>query len=212
MSTTGKARLPSGISLAYILQQPTTPPPAPKAAIIAHPYGRLGGAKEDHVLAGVARVLVEDGWTVLSGIPEAEDYEYLVKTILLPLEPTQLALIGYSFGSLCASICPPPTSIPTRYVLISYPLSVMWALTAFRSSSFTSGLKERVATNDVLAVFGDEDNFSGVGKLRAWSEGLGEGTERFKSVEVEGADHFWREREVKMRLLGEVREWLRAEW
>jgi len=63
----------------------------------------------------------------------------------------------------------------------------------------------------MCVVYGDGDQFSGVGKLRSWSErlrGLGGGEERVKVVEVEGADHFWAKGETKRRALEEVREWL----
>ncbi|GAA5850865.1 hypothetical protein JCM8547_009113 [Rhodosporidiobolus lusitaniae] len=168
-----------------------------------------------------------------SGEPEADDFRCLVDHVVLPLFSSlassssssqapapakakkQLLLAGYSFGALAASSCPPPSdpSIQTSYLLISYPLSVMWALCSFRSSPFSAALKERVREGKtrVLAVYGDGDQFSAVGKLRGWAEGLKrvEGTEGSSTaVEVEGADHFWREKEKKKRMLEAVHSWL----
>lgn len=156
------------------------------------------------------------------GVPEAEDYEALVNTVLLPLfpptptQPLKLLLAGYSFGSLAASSCPTPSfpqPIQTYRLLISYPLSVTWALTLFRSSTFTSALDQTVAKGqeDVLAIWGDQDQFTAVGKFRSWDErvkGVDEGRGKWSGREVEGADHFWRTREVKREMLQAVVEWL----
>lgn len=84
------------------------------------------------------------------------------------LNPLDILLCGYSAGSLAASYCTPthlqelinrrcrptppppmrqdndgggkPKTIKLRYLLISYPVSVLWALTLFRSSTFTTRL------------------------------------------------------------------------
>lgn len=129
-----------------------------------------------------------------------------------------LLLCGYSFGALAASSCPPPLptsvcAVRTSYLLISYPLSVTWALTFLQSGPFTKALRDLVqrGENRVLAIFGDQDQFSAVAKLRAWAKGLEEveGSEgRWSAVEVSGADHFWRDRRTKGALLEEVGRWL----
>jgi alpha/beta superfamily hydrolase len=174
-----------------------------------------------------------------SGAAEAEDFRELVDNVVLPLfsssrstlpsassnQPTtpsprtvELLLCGYSFGALAASSCLPPTSISnlhiqTSYLLISYPLSVMWALSFFQSRRYTEALHTLVkhGGNRVLAVFGDNDQFSAIAKLRGWAMGLEEvaGEEgRWSAVEVSGADHFWRDQSTKAALLDEVRRWL----
>ncbi|GAA5910925.1 hypothetical protein JCM6882_001933 [Rhodosporidiobolus microsporus] len=238
-----------------------------KAALIAHPFGRLGGCKEDHVVVALARMLADEGWAVVrydargagqsggsaswTGAAEATDYRELVDQLVLPLlfrdpsaassaaspvtetpAPSQqpetrtvdLLLCGYSFGSLAASSCPapsapsshPPVRVRTSYLLLSYPLSVLWALCLFRSSPFTSALQSLVrrGENRVLAVHGDRDQFSGVERLRAWAQGLEkeQGGEEgcFGVVEVEGADHFWQDRGKKRELLEAVKGWLDA--
>lgn len=83
---------------------------------------------------------------------------------------------GYSAGSLPPILCRPPSnlsSIRTRRLLVSYPLSVLWALTLFRSSTFTLGLEELMKdSSEVMLVYGTNDNFTGAGKYRSWLEGL----------------------------------------
>lgn len=61
-------------------------------------------------------------------------------------------------------------------------------------------------------MHGDEDNFSGVDRLRRWAGELerAAGAEgAWRAVEVEGADHFWRDRGKKREMLEVVREWVR---
>ena len=146
----------------------------------------------------------------------------MLERVLLPLLPDPLPLsdpapalllAGYSYGTLAAASCPPPASHPTlrtRHLLVSYPLSVLWALTLFNSSTSKRALLDlvKVPTADVLAVFGDSDQFSGVGPLRKWSEALErEGTGSFRGVEVVGADHFWRGDELG-QMMQVVWEWV----
>jgi alpha/beta superfamily hydrolase len=55
--------LPSGSTLVYALSFPSATP-LTKIALIAHPLGRLGGSKEDHVVVRVADALVKEGYCV----------------------------------------------------------------------------------------------------------------------------------------------------
>ncbi|GAA5969366.1 hypothetical protein JCM3765_001284 [Sporobolomyces pararoseus] len=246
--------LPDGTNLAHVLHSPLareSSPSIPKLAIIAHPWGRLGGSKNDHMVVALSKLLCEEGYHVVrfdcrgsgesegsaswTASTEVEDFQTILNSVVLPLlssiaSPAQTApiqvdllLCGYSFGSLLASSCPPPPSTPqhsfrTRYLLLSYPLSVMFALTSFHSSRFTRMLEDRVKEgNGVCVVFGDEDQFSGVAKLRNWSRGLVEraepggvrgGEKQVTVVEIEGADHFWARGNDKRRALEAIRDWV----
>lgn len=157
--------------------------------------------------------------------PEASDYQHVAERILLPLitnpsRPTRLLLAGYSAGSLAASrfrlpntaaSSPLPLSLSISYLLISYPLSVLPFLTLLRSSTFHASLAE-LARSDapVLAVHGDGDQFTGVARYEAWARRLSEAGRGWKSIVVEGADHFWRDGAKKGELVAEVRGWLRG--
>ncbi|GAA5928998.1 hypothetical protein JCM10213_004964 [Rhodosporidiobolus nylandii] len=248
-----------GPALSYALHLPADSSAVAKAALIAHPYGRLGGCKEDHVVVALAEMLAREGYAVVrfdargagesggpaswTGAAEADDFRHLVDAVVLPLftasapavpapspaspastpstaPQVELLLAGYSFGSLAATSCPPPSrrclSIRTSYLVVSYPLSVLWALTFLQSGRFTAALRDLVRRGGscVLTVFGDADNFSSVDKLRSWAAGLEkeQGSDScWTAVEVEGVDHFWREREKKRALLDVVRRWLREE-
>ncbi|GAA5855368.1 hypothetical protein JCM9279_001700 [Rhodotorula babjevae] len=253
-------------TLSFALQRPpasTTATLRPRrAALIAHPYGRLGGSKDDHVVRALAELLADEGFLVVrfdargagestgstswTGVAEAADFRELVDDLVLPLllpppgapsllpsppddtassTPYDLLLCGYSFGSLAASSCPPPAAPPSHpsaalrasYLLLSYPLSVLWALTALHTAAPTSALRSLVAHGEarVLAVHGTEDDFSGVERLRGWAGELErvaamEGRDgAWRAVEVEGADHFWRDRERKREMLEAARSWVR---
>jgi predicted alpha/beta-fold hydrolase len=62
---------PNGPGLSYLLHQPSSSvegaarSTTTRAALIAHPFGRLGGRKEDHVVAALAEVLAEEGYAVV---------------------------------------------------------------------------------------------------------------------------------------------------
>ena len=133
----------------------------------------------------------------------------MIDHVLLPFvtgNDAELLCVGYSNGCLAASKA--VASIRTRHLLISYPQSVLWALTLFRSSSFTLALEQRVERGDVLLLYGDEDQFTGVGKYRDWAgalEARGEG--HLTAKELPG-DHFWRSRTAKDMLLANVIHWV----
>lgn len=107
----------------------------------------------------------------------------------------QAIIQGYSFGSMIAGSISPPADIPTRYLLISYPLSVMWALTSFHSTFFKEQVMQRIdGANDatsgpMLFIMGDRDQFTGLGALKKWI--ADKATERTSLAVVPDGDHFW---------------------
>lgn len=120
---------------------------------------------------------------------------------------------------------------------MSYPLSVLFAITLFRSAYFVNGLEERVKLeqsiqddtrgtgeggtvcstageetknkgNDLLIIYGDQDQFTAVEKLRDWSNRLEEiGRDTVRTVEIAG-DHFWREEKGRGELFTALFDWL----
>lgn len=56
-----------GPEFGYTLHRPTVdsdPGGALKLCLVAHPLGRLGGSRNDHVVLAITRALGEDGWIV----------------------------------------------------------------------------------------------------------------------------------------------------
>ncbi|GAA5863249.1 hypothetical protein JCM5353_008120 [Sporobolomyces roseus] len=241
--------LDDGVSLSYAfhpsIHSTSSSTSKRKLALVAHPWGRLGGTKNDHMVISTSRMLQREGYDVVrydsrgsgesegsaswTASTEVDDFRTMLNSVLLPLlpspsptssspTPVSVLLCGYSFGSLLASSCPPPPStaqftFETSYLLISYPLSVLWALTSFNSSRFTIALEDRARDgNRVCVVYGDKDQFSGIAKLRDWSTRLksmgSTRADNVRIVEVEGADHFWAKGETKREALEKVKEWL----
>ncbi|KAI0046578.1 alpha/beta-hydrolase [Auriscalpium vulgare] len=236
--------LPSGLKLEALLTPPVllTPPQSSKipgkVAICLHPWSRLGGNMNDPVLRSLDHPLSSrlgfhvirfnsrgvgrsSGWASLNGIQEVEDLKELVKYAVEKVgNVTDVALIGYSNGSLPASmhpLLPPP--IRTSHILISYPFGPRGALTLFNSRAYQQGLENTLRSPGarVLLVYGDEDDFTSISSYDKWVDGLqktaqqscgpltgtvanlspvGLGSssnpeKRLKVVPVKGATHFW---------------------
>ncbi|GLB40229.1 hypothetical protein LshimejAT787_0801000 [Lyophyllum shimeji] len=208
-------KLPSGVALEVDLTAPPSPTERPKLAICLHPWSWLGGQKDDPVLLSLLDHLTDrnyhvlrynsrgvgrsTGWASVTGFSEAKDLEDLVmwgrQTIS---NVTSLVFLGYSHGSLIASMHPIIPTIKTSHILISYPLGPRGWLTLFHTSTYSAKLKELIQSVDsnVLIVYGDADEFTGVSKYRDWRQDLENeaGGGRLKIVEIPGGSHFWRGR------------------
>jgi pimeloyl-ACP methyl ester carboxylesterase len=68
---------------------------------------------------------------------------------------------------------------------------------------------EQLCAHRTLAIYGDEDTFTSVSKLRKWSDEQKRTPQsRFVSTEIGGAGHFWREDGVETEARHALREWL----
>lgn len=105
----------------------------------------------------------------------------------------------------------------TSHILLSYPLDKRGLLTLFHSRSYAETLKALVQNprSNVLILYGDRDEFTGIGNYETWVEKLqrdaGQGTGgvggRLQVGFVEGATHFWEPR--KARIMQDiVEQWL----
>lgn len=121
-----------------------------------------------------------------------------------PLEPSpwfmSFQIQGYSYGSLPVSLHParPPSlfspaslarnphvspNLRIRHILLSYPVGVLWLLTFFHSSSYTTKLHELITSPgaDVLMLYGERDQFTKKEKYQRWANDL---RTKFDSVSV----------------------------
>ncbi|KAJ5935262.1 hypothetical protein N7466_004809 [Penicillium verhagenii] len=108
------------------------------------------------------------------------------------------------------------------YLLVSpllFPVSSF--LTVFTTLSVNVGDRsaqarparpaDQLSVHRTLALFGDDDTFTSVGKLRRWSAELGRMPHsQFRGCEIENAGHFWREDGVEQEAREILREWLRG--
>lgn len=225
------------------------------------------------------------GRTSWTGLGEVQDLETVVEAVLrlekdpmgksvlekqgakgprvsfatdVPLpRPTQLLLVGYSYGAMITHQCllnwgnktgsshdpgirlgtdqegaagiglgseaddglsinvggddfgltPSPVPIPLATILISYPVSVTWALTACHSPISRFPLP----SIPLLWVYGTKDQFTSPSSYISWWKAaltaVGNGEEGMRScVGIPEVDHFWGRAEG--RLLGEIHGWL----
>jgi len=177
-------------------------------------------SKGYHVLRYNSRgVGKSSGWTSFSGIQEGKDLEEIVRWGLDAIPDVKTVLIlGYSHGSLIASLFPPTVGqdIAIHHILLSYPLSPRPFLTAFRSGHYATSLNKLLhdPLSNVLVVYGDEDEFTGESSYDFWADTLtretqGEGKGKLAVEKIEGATHFWLEgNEARARMLEVVRKWV----
>ncbi|KAF4597357.1 hypothetical protein EYR40_007809 [Pleurotus pulmonarius] len=206
-------------------------PASLKLVICLHPWSWLGGRMDDPVLHSLSGVLekheyhilrynsrgvgASKGWPSLTGHTEGRDLEALVQWALQTIpELRSIVLLGYSHGSLIASLhplLPPPVEI--SHILLSYPLGARMFLTLFNSGTYASKLKELVdnPASNVLIIFGDQDEFTGVSNYDEWAKSLSSETRTgaLKVVKVEGGSHFWRGR-ANNTMQNEIDHWLDA--
>ncbi|KAF8150634.1 Alpha/Beta hydrolase protein [Crassisporium funariophilum] len=200
----------SGVTLeASIIKPFTNGIQGSKLAICLHPWSWLGGQMDDPVLRSLIGPLLSKDYHVLrynsrsvgqstghasfTGFTEAKDLEAVVKWALERITDVRsLVLLGYSHGSLIASLHPLLSpQIKTSHILLSYPLGPRAWLTLFNSASYTTALVDLVRNDDsnVLVVYGSRDEFTSQSKYKAWASGL---LGNVEIVEVEGGSHFWR--------------------
>ncbi|KDR76343.1 hypothetical protein GALMADRAFT_247740 [Galerina marginata CBS 339.88] len=204
--------LPSGISLQADLWKPSdhvsNSGGGNKLAVCLHPWSWLGGRKEDPSLSSLIEPLAErgyhvlrynsrgvggsTGWASFTGFSEAEDLKSLITWAMDKISDVKsVVILGYSHGSLIASLFPVLPSVKTSHILLSYPLGPRAFLTLFNSSSYSKALQEliRHPQSNVLIVFGDRDEFTSQSKYKSWTSDLqGDNVEIH---EVENASHFW---------------------
>jgi alpha/beta superfamily hydrolase len=106
----------------------------------------------------------------------------------------------------------PPSQIPARYLLISYPLSVMWALSSFHGKFFRERAMQKIQSasqstgSPILLLMGDRDQFTGLNAFKKW---IGDNENDFVKVRIiPGADHFWFGKEDVLEKI--VDSWLRS--
>ena len=82
-------------------------------------------------------------------------------------------------------------------------------LTLFNTATYARRLEELVRDEcaNILVVYGDRDEFTGVEQYRSWTEGLQrDGGDRVRVAEVVSGSHFWQGHS------GEQLEELMGEW
>ncbi|KAI8062144.1 Alpha/Beta hydrolase protein [Gongronella butleri] len=183
-----------------------------RAIIISHPYGPLGGNMQNNVVVALHKAFAQLGYVAVSfnfrgsgrssgrtsytGIAEQRNYQAVVDHVLKQYPNlSHLFLCGYSYGSMIASSVR-VESVPTSHILISYPLSVRWALATTKNGYFKEKVAELLAGPErTLILHGTSDQFTGASAYDSWLASVGDNVDRRI---VDGADHFWFDREPEL--------------
>lgn len=199
-------------------------------AVVAHPYGPLGGSQDDHVVTATATTMQRENipaytfdfrrptsWTA-----ERERGDFLaVVAHAVTRHPGVRRIIccGYSYGSLCLPRASRVRDVVGEAVVVDYilvsPLSgaLLTSLLTLSLGDVYGHLatvggrgagrdEEEGEEGEVVSVWGTKDQFSSSQRSRArWAHPQGR--------EVVGADHFWRTRESMDELQRYVRNFCR---
>ena len=117
---------------------------------------------------------------------------------------------------MASSLASLPTQYPfsISYILISLPLSVIWFLTFFRSSVYSTHLKNLLSSSStkVLFIFGDSDQFTRVSKYRQWIKDNDVlGNERWAVSELNGIEwcgSFFSHQQMEDILIDVIQQWV----
>ncbi|KAK6527206.1 hypothetical protein TWF281_010396 [Arthrobotrys megalospora] len=95
--------------------------------------------------------------------------------------------------------------LPPVSMFLNLPNPIAWLPTKKKKEEEEEHLEDEVEDErDVLAVYGSDDLFTGVGRYRNWTKGKVERSGgKFRGVEVDGAGHFWMQEEAWMVKLRE---------
>eukprot|EP00960_Hanusia_phi_P068002 766749-Hanusia_phi.AAC.4 len=200
--------------------------PTLPAAVLCHPWGRLGGCMDDHVILSVRNALIDQGFLVcrfnfrgvgnssgsgsFTGVSERKNVLRVCKFLLegAPIAGRKLAnvekivLVGYSYGSVIACSVVDKMEEIVGAVAISYPLRYAWALVCWKASKYWE--KFACSEKSKLFLYGTEDDFTGKDQLHSAFKKL-----KHPAQEgcFEGVNHFWiRERQ---QLTKRISEWAR---
>ncbi|KAJ5778158.1 hypothetical protein N7520_001404 [Penicillium odoratum] len=109
---------------------------------------------------------------------------------------------------LVSPLLPPVSSFLTAFTTLSVQVG---GRSAQASQARPARPADQLSVHRTLALFGDDDTFTSVGKLRRWSAELGRMPHsQFRGCEIEGAGHFWREDGVEHEAREILRDWLRG--
>ncbi|KAG1747046.1 Alpha/Beta hydrolase protein [Suillus paluster] len=223
--------LSTGVTLQVTAYYPAPELNSTKLAILLHPWSWLGGDMHEPTLKVLTRLLEHksyhvirynsrgvgesSGWPSLTGKAEGEDLKALVQEFLAEKpEIDSLTIIGYSHGSLIASLHPVLNpNVKTSHILLSYPLSPRGLLTMFHTGTYTSALRDLLCNPDarLLIIYGDNDEFTRKSKYDEWVDTLRRTDDlkaTFDVVQVMNANHFWQSHDARIALEQAVDSWI----
>ncbi|KAG1825082.1 Alpha/Beta hydrolase protein [Suillus variegatus] len=227
----GSRSVSTGVTLQVNMWYPRPELDSKKLAILLHPWSWLGGNMHEPTLKVLTRLLQHknyyvirynsrgvgksSGWPSLTGKAEGEDLKALVQEFLAEKpEVDSLTVIGYSYGSLIASLHPVLNpKVKTSHILLSYPISPRGLLTMFHTGMYSLALRDILCNPDarLLLIYGDKDEFTSKSKYDEWVDTLRrtDGLKaRFDIIPVMDANHFWQSDGARIALQQAVDSWI----
>jgi len=190
------------------------------AVIVTHPWGPLGGNMHNNVVVAAALYFQKLGMTTARfdfvgsqigrGYIQVEQVAQVAKCLLngefteTNTKPTNLLLVGYSYGSLITGSASADIPACVACVSVAPPFAVQHWLLMFHSDYHLERAAKRENLPRLL-VIGDEDNFTSETKFKHIVETRFPGETTTGAV-IKGADHFFARREKD--LMNVVGQWL----
>ncbi len=169
----------------------------PRAVALCHPHPAFGGTMDTPLVAALAGALSAAGLAVLrfnfrgvggsggepsGGLAEERDVAAAV-ALLRDRGATEIALCGYSFGSLMAAKALGLGLVgAARFLAVGLPTAIIG-----HDMERIAGFERVLDETPTLLVAGTRDQFCDVGRLRAWIEGR----PHARLVELPGVSHFF---------------------
>jgi alpha/beta superfamily hydrolase len=185
------------------------------AVVVTHPWGLLGGNKENNVVLAAVLYFQKHNITTLRfdfggsqigrGYKEVEKVKEAASYLLNELDPgdspSYILLVGYSYGSLIASSASADILPCIGCISISPPWSVQHWLLLFHSNYHFNQSRKK-SNLPKLFVIGNKDNFT---PERVFERRIKTIPQRTGAV-LKDADHFFGRREKD--LMSIIGQWL----
>mmetsp|Transcript_21483 Transcript_21483/g.53990 ORF Transcript_21483/g.53990 Transcript_21483/m.53990 type:complete len:236 (-) Transcript_21483:63-770(-) len=197
------------------------------AAVVCHPWGRLGGCMDDHVVMSLRDALVQEGFTVcrfnfrgvggstggasFTASGEKSDVNTVCRYLAAgsPMQgantappASKIVLVGYSYGSMVACSCIEDAEVVVGACAVSYPFDYTWALALWGAGGMWKGFRE--SHKPKLMVCGDRDNFCSASRFKREAGTLKPPSDH---QVYEGIDHFWVPARERRLMVQRVAQW-----
>jgi hypothetical protein len=109
---------------------------------------------------------------------------------------------------LVSPLLPPVALFTTMFSSLSFAVKKK-SVPALASGTPASKPEEELVSHPSCAVYGDRDSFTSQKKLRKWAESLKQKpNSQFHFFEIDGAGHFWQEKNLVERMTTSIQQWL----
>jgi len=185
------------------------------AVLILHPWGLLGGNRNNAVVCTVASYFQRghkfttlrmdfQGYQIGWGYSELKQVQEASKCILEETAASKILIVGYSYGSIVGASAASDITECVGYIMIAPPFAVSHWLFLFRSSYHLNRAKESTCRN--LLLIGTKDNFTTTEYFQDQANEFQQ--EKTVTKLIDDADHFFVGFEIE--IIKHIDEWVRT--